>query len=378
MNEQIYTNYRLQLEEQEILGTLVVRDGKIADIQPGIVSQGQDGNGDYLIPGLIELHTDNLEKCMSPRPGVKWPLEAAALYHDRDLIGAGVTTVCDAISIGDIKPGSTRLTAFEAMIDAIETGQKAQRFVVDHRLHLRCELSYQFVSEVAERYHQHPLLSLVSVMDHTPGQRQFVDVNQYIEYYQAKHGISASEMEHFVKTRRQLQQQYADQNRQAIVQLTREHSIALASHDDATIDHVKEAVENGVKIAEFPTTMDAATTARDCGLQILMGAPNLVLGGSHSGNISALTLAENNLVDILSSDYVPRSLIQAIFILAKKLEKPLYQTLKLVTINPAKSINLETDRGSLTVGKRADFVTVHDDGIVPQITSVFRQGCRVA
>jgi alpha-D-ribose 1-methylphosphonate 5-triphosphate diphosphatase len=378
MNEQVYTNYRLQLEEQEILGTLVVRDGEIADIQPGIISQAQDGNGDYLIPGLIELHTDNLEKCMSPRPGVKWPIEAAALYHDRDLIGAGVTTVCDAISIGDIKPGSTRLTAFESMIDAIETGQQAQRFVVDHRLHLRCELSYQFVSEVAERYHQHPLLSLISVMDHTPGQRQFVDVNKYIEYYQAKHGISASEMEIFVRTRRQLQQQYSEQNRQAIVQLTRDHSIALASHDDATIDHVKEAVENGVKIAEFPTTIDAATTARDCGLQILMGAPNLVLGGSHSGNVSALTLAESNLVDILSSDYVPRSLLQAIFILAKQLEKPLYEILKLVTINPAKSINLESDRGSLTVGKRADFVTVHDDGIVPQITSVFRQGCRVA
>jgi alpha-D-ribose 1-methylphosphonate 5-triphosphate diphosphatase len=378
MNEQVYTNYRLQLENQEVLGTLVVRDGKIAEIQPGIVTQGQDGNGDYLIPGLIELHTDNLEKCMSPRPGVKWPLEAAAVYHDRDLISAGVTTVCDAIAIGDIKPGSTRMTHFGPMIDVIHQGQQAERFAADHRIHLRCELSYEAVYDVAENYSQHPLLSLISVMDHTPGQRQFVDVNKYTEYYMGKHGISAHEMEDFVKMRRQQQQQYADKNRQAIVKLTRQHSISLASHDDATVDHVKEAVENGAEIAEFPTTIDAAKAARNSGLQILMGAPNLVLGGSHSGNISALTLAEHHLVDILSSDYVPRSLLQAVFVLAKSLEKPLYQTLKLVTINPAKSINLDQDRGSLEVGKQADFVTVHDDGIVPRIVSVFRQGQRVA
>ncbi len=378
MNEQVYTNYRLQLHDQEFLGTLVIREGKIADIQSGTVADGQDGNGDYLIPGLIELHTDNFEKCISPRPGVKWPLEAAALYHDRDLISAGVTTVCDAIAIGDIKPGSTRMTYFRQMIDVIDQGQEAQRFAADHRIHLRCELSYESVDDVAESYRKHPLLSLISVMDHTPGQRQFIDVNKYTEYYMSKHGISANEMKKFVKMRREQQQKYADKNRQAIVQLTRQHNISLASHDDATIDHVKAAIEDGASIAEFPTTINAAQAAHTSGLQILMGAPNLVLGGSHSGNVSALKLAENNLVDILSSDYVPRSLLQAVFMLAKKLEKPLYQALKLVTINPAKAINIDQDRGSLEVGKQADFLTVHDDGIVPRIISVFRQGNRVA
>ncbi|MFY7806088.1 MAG: alpha-D-ribose 1-methylphosphonate 5-triphosphate diphosphatase [Limnoraphis robusta] len=378
MNEQVYTNYRLQLPDQELRGTLVVRDGKIADIQPGIVNIGKNGNGDYLMPGLIELHTDNLEKCMSPRPSVKWPLEAAATYHDRDLIGAGITTVCDAIGIGDIKPGSKRMSHFRPMIEILLEGQKAGRFTADHRLHLRCELSYEQVCDVASDYSDHPLLALISVMDHTPGQRQFVDVTKYIEYYRGKYGFSAQEMENFVKMRRDLQQKYAEKNRKSITKLTQEKNISLATHDDATVEHIQEAVENGAAIAEFPTTLDAAKTAHQSGLKVLMGSPNLVLGGSHSGNISAMELIQKDLVDILSSDYVPHSLLQSIFIIGNKLGKPIYEALRLVTSNPAKAINLFHERGSLEVGKQADLITVHDDGVVPRITSVIRKGQRVA
>jgi alpha-D-ribose 1-methylphosphonate 5-triphosphate diphosphatase len=378
MNEQVYTNYRLQLPDQELIGTLVVRDGKIADIQPGVVPTGKNGQGDYLMPGLIELHTDNLEKCMSPRPSVKWPLEAAATYHDRDLIGAGITTVCDAIGIGDIKPGSNRMSHFRPMIEVILEGQKAGRFTADHRLHLRCELSYDQVCNVANDYSEHPLLSLISVMDHTPGQRQFVDVKRYTEYYMGKYGFSAHEMESFVEMRRDLQQKYAENNRKSIIKLTQAKNISLATHDDATVEHVQEAIENGATIAEFPTTLDAAKTAHKSGLKVLMGSPNLVLGGSHSGNISAMELIQQDLVDILSSDYVPHSLLQSIFIIANQLKKPLYQAIKLVTSNPAKAINLFQERGSLDLGKKADLITVHNDGIVPRITSVIRQGQRVA
>ena len=132
------------------------------------------------------------------------------------------------------------------------------------------------------------------------------------------------------------------------------------------------------KIAEFPTTLDAAKEAHQHGLQILMGAPNLILGKSHSGNVSAMELVERDLVDIISSDYVPQSLLQAMFLIARSAEKPLYQAMQLFTLNPAKAIGLERDRGSLEVGKRADFITVHDDGTVPRLVSVFRQGQRMA
>lgn len=378
MIEQIYTNYRLQLPNQETLGTLVVKNGVISDIQPEISSVGEDGGGDYLMPGLIELHTDNLEKCMSPRPGIHWPLEAAAVYHDRDLASAGVTTVCDAIAIGDAAPGSLRLTQFTPMIDVICQGQAAGRFAVEHLLHLRCELSFEKVYDVTERYADNPLLSIISLMDHTPGQRQFVRIDKFKEYYMGKHGITAAQMEEFIVLRQQEQQKYAPKNREALIALSHAKGISLATHDDATIEHVQEAIENKAAIAEFPTTLEAAKASHDAGLQVLMGAPNLVLGGSHSGNVSAMELVVRDLVDVISSDYVPQSLLQSIFIIAAKTGKPIYETMRLVNTNPAKAINLSQDRGSLEIGKRADFITVHNDGVVPRLTSTVCQGKRVA
>ncbi|MBE9049761.1 phosphonate metabolism protein PhnM [Nostocales cyanobacterium LEGE 11386] len=378
MNEQIYTNYRLQLPDQELLGTLVVQDGLIAEIQPGVMTHGQNGQGDYLIPGLIELHTDNLERCVSPRPKIRWPLAAAAVYHDRDLASAGVTTVCDAIAIGDVAAGSPRLTNFAPMIDVISQGQAAGRFCVEHRIHLRCELAYEKVYEITEQYADHPLLSLISLMDHTPGQRQFVRLDKFKEYYMGKHGVTAEQIEEFIVIRQQQQQIHAQKNRKALVELTQAKGISLASHDDATVEHVQEAVEDQVILAEFPTTLEAAKAAHSSGLQVLMGAPNLVLGGSHSGNISAMELVLSDLVDVISSDYVPQSLLQSMFIIAHKTGKPIYEAMRLFTSNPATTINLFHDRGSLEVGKRADFVTVHDDGMVPCLISTICQGRRVA
>ncbi|MBW4646888.1 MAG: phosphonate metabolism protein PhnM [Goleter apudmare HA4340-LM2] len=378
MKEQVYTNYRLQLPQEELLGTLVVRDGLIADIQPGVVTHGENGQGDYLLPGFIELHTDNLERCMSPRPGIRWPLEVAAVYHDRDLASAGVTTVCDAIAIGDIAAGSPRLSNFAPMIDVVFAAQTAGRFCVEHRLHLRCELAFEHVYEITAEYAEHPLLSMISLMDHTPGQRQFIQIDKFKEYYMGKHGVTAHQIEEMIVVRQQKQQMYAQKNRQALVQLTRARGISLASHDDATVEHVQEAVEDGVILAEFPTTLEAAKAAHKSGLQVLMGAPNLVLGGSHSGNISAMELVLQDLVDVISSDYVPQSLLQSLFIVAHKTGKPIYEAMRLFTSNPAKAIHLFSDRGSLEVGKRADFITVHDDGVVPLLRTTICRGDRVA
>lgn len=378
MTEHIYTNYRLQLPDQELLGTLVVRDGKIADIQPGIVAQGQNGNGEYLMPGLIELHTDNLEQRMSPRPQVRWPLEAATVYHDRDMAAAGITTVCDAIAIGDVTPTSVRMTQFGPMIDAIHQGHTEGRFTVDHRLHLRCELGYEQVHKTVADYAKHPLLVMMSLMDHTPGQRQFADVEKYKAYYKGKHGVSDEQMEGFIQGRMDDQQRNVVANRRQLADLARTHQICLASHDDATIAHVQEAVEDGAAIAEFPTTLAAAQKAHSENLQILMGAPNVILGGSQSGNVSATDLLKHDLVDVISSDYVPQSLVQAMFLIAQTFAKPLHEAMRLFTINPAKAIHLAGDRGSLETGKRADLITLHHDGGVPRLTSVVCHGRRVA
>ncbi|MEO0645423.1 MAG: alpha-D-ribose 1-methylphosphonate 5-triphosphate diphosphatase [Cyanobacteria bacterium J06650_10] len=376
--EHIFTNYRLQLPEQEVLGTLVVRDGKIADIQPGQVSTGQNGEGDYLLPGLIELHTDNLERCVSPRPGVRWPVDAAAIHHDRDLASAGITTVCDAIAVGDIDPTSLRITEFASMIGAIEAKQSAGKLSVDHHLHLRCELAYETVPDVVAEYAEHPMLSLISLMDHTPGQRQFAKLDKFKEYYMGKHGVSADEMDDFIDNRLAAQREYAVTSRRALVELANQYGLAMASHDDATVEHVQQAVAEGVTISEFPTTLGAAKEAHAHQLQVLMGAPNLVLGGSHSGNVSAMELAALDLVDLISSDYVPHSLLLSIFIIAAQTGKPVHEAMRPVTVNPARAIGLDGDRGALEVGKRADLLTVHLDNNLPRLTGVFSQGKRIA
>jgi alpha-D-ribose 1-methylphosphonate 5-triphosphate diphosphatase len=378
MNEQIYTNYRLLLPDLEILGTLVVRDGFIADIQPDIVTIGQNGEGNYLMPGLIELHTDNLETCISPRPGIRWPLEAAAIYHDRELAAAGITTVCDAIAIGDVTPTSMRFNQYDDAIDAIQRQQQDGNFSVDHRLHLRCELGFDRVYDITERYASSPLLVLISLMDHTPGQRQFVDIDKFKQYYAGKHGIKPEEMEKFMQDRLDDQQRHADRSRHALVALTREKGIPLASHDDETVEHVREALRDGAAIAEFPTTFVAAKEAHTNGLQVMVGAPNLVLGGSHSGNVSAMDLVESDLVDIISSDYAPLSLLQSAFTVARKTGKPLHETIHSITSNPAKAIRLDGDRGSLEIGKWADLAIVRDDGVVAQIKATICRGHRVA
>ncbi|MGB3612689.1 MAG: alpha-D-ribose 1-methylphosphonate 5-triphosphate diphosphatase, partial [Elainellaceae cyanobacterium] len=373
MTEAIFTNYRLQLLDQDLLGTLVVRDGIIADVQPGVVAKGKNGEGDYLLPGLVELHTDNFEQRLSPRPKVRWPMDAAAVYHDRDLASAGITTVCDAIAVGDITPTSLRMTQFGPMIDTVHQGQTEGRFLVDHRLHLRCELGYEAVHDVAATYADHPLLALISLMDHTPGQRQFTRLDKYKAYYQGKHGVSDEEMEGFIQDRIEAQRHHAEENRRKLVELTQKRQICLASHDDATPKHVQEALQNGAEIAEFPTTLEAAREAHRHGLQVLMGAPNLILGQSLSGNVSAMALVEQDLVDIISSDYVPQSLLQAMFLIAQRQQKPLYEAMRLFTLNPAKAIGLDCDRGSLEVGKRADLITVSYDGFL-HLTAVHRQG----
>ncbi|MEM1281525.1 MAG: alpha-D-ribose 1-methylphosphonate 5-triphosphate diphosphatase, partial [Cyanobacteria bacterium P01_H01_bin.152] len=234
------------------------------------------------------------------------------------------------------------------------------------------------VYDLVSTYVEHPLLSLMSLMDHTPGQRQFVKIDKYKEYYQGKHGVSADEMDGFIRDRITAQQLHAVDNRRKLVKIAQQQDICLASHDDATPDHVQEAVDDGAAIAEFPTTLDAAKAAHSHGLQVMMGAPNLILGGSHSGNVSAMDLVERDLADIISSDYVPQSLVQAMFLITKTADIPLHKAMGLFTLNPAKAIGLDCDRGSLDIGKRADIITLHHDGVVPRLTSVVRQGMRIA
>ncbi|MBX2806466.1 MAG: alpha-D-ribose 1-methylphosphonate 5-triphosphate diphosphatase, partial [Hyphomicrobiales bacterium] len=305
MNETILTNARVVLADRIIEGTVLAREGKIADISEGrsVSRSAYDCESDYLVPGMIELHTDNLERHVMPRPETFWPSEAAVLGHDREIAAAGITTVFNALCVGEVHSRSARVKLLSEMSDAIEQHMSDDYLKTDHFFHWRCEVSYGGLIELLEPLMEYKRLRLLSVMDHTPGQRQFMDLDRYLEYYKGKFGMSDEELNAFIEQRREDQRNHSEHNRAAVVAFARERGHMLASHDDATPAHVEEAIRDGISIAEFPTTAEAADASHNAGLQVLMGAPNVVRGKSHSGNITARELGQRGVLDILSSDY---------------------------------------------------------------------------
>jgi alpha-D-ribose 1-methylphosphonate 5-triphosphate diphosphatase len=339
--------------------------------------QAQDLGGDYLLPGLVELHTDNLEKYMSPRPGVDWPSASAVLTHDAQIVSAGITTVFDALAIGDVNPRGKRMQQLPAMLEAIAAAAQAGQMRADHRLHLRCEVCHPDTLAVFRDLVEHPLVQLVSVMDHSPGQRQFAKEDKYREYYMGKYHLSEAEMDAFIREQVVNSRQHTDRQRRAIVADCQARGISVASHDDASLEHVQESAGFGMAIAEFPTTLEAARASHELGLNVLMGAPNIVRGGSHSGNVAAAELALHGVLDILSSDYYPASLLQAALLLTGQDNGyDLPRAIATVSRVPAQAAGLN-DRGEIRAGLRADLVQAQVHAGQAVIQQVWRQAKRV-
>jgi len=377
--ELLVRNARIVMREEEFRGSVRIAGGCIAAIDPGSTSSlaAEDWEGDWLLPGLVELHTDNLEKHLMPRPGAHWPALPAVLAHDAQLAAAGITTVFDALSLGDVTPGGTRGEQLHTMLQAISDARTHRLLRAEHLLHLRCEVSTDGLIGQFESLAGDPALKLVSVMDHTPGQRQFISLAKYREYYQGKYGLNDREMEAFTERQIENQKRHSAANRRAVVAHCRERGIALASHDDATPEHIAEAVTDGVAISEFPTTLLAARAAHAARLSVLMGAPNVVRGRSHSGNISAMDLARERLLDGLSSDYVPASLLHAAYMVVEHAGWSLPEAVGCVSAKPARMAGL-ADRGEIAVGLRADLIRVRANGNAPVALAAWREGRRIS
>ncbi|MBN9259092.1 MULTISPECIES: alpha-D-ribose 1-methylphosphonate 5-triphosphate diphosphatase [unclassified Mesorhizobium] len=376
--ETVLTNARIVLADEIVEGSLLLRDGAIAAIDSGSTRAGEDMGGDYVIPGLVELHTDHLEGHYAPRPKVRWNPIAAVLAHDAQVATAGITTVLDALRVGMDDDADLKSDDVRKLADAIEDSVRQDRLRADHFIHLRCEVSAPDCLKAFENFETDDRVKLASLMDHAPGQRQFVNLETYAYYYQRKLKLSDRDFQKFCEKRMAESATNSGPNRVFISAACRERGIVLASHDDATVGHVDEAIEQGVRVAEFPTTEEAARASKAAGLGVLMGAPNVMRGASHSGNVSARTLAGDGLLDILSSDYIPFSLIQSAFFLGDVVEGiSLPQAVAMVSKNPADAVGL-ADRGVIESGRRADLVRVRVDDHVPVVRTVWRQGQRVA
>jgi alpha-D-ribose 1-methylphosphonate 5-triphosphate diphosphatase len=384
MTGRIITNATLVTANEAVVGTVVVRHAAFAEVQPGLsrLPAAEDWDGDYLLPGLVELHTDNLEKHLEPRPRVRWPAISALLTHDAQISSAGITTVLDAMGVGDFDERSVRAQGLHDATQALHHARSHDLLRAEHLLHMRCELACDNMLEVVAPFLDDPMVRLVSLMDHTPGQRQWMDVERFRTYTQRDQRWSDEHLSAVVRNLLDMQERNAQRNRNGLLALCRQRHIPLASHDDTLAAHIEEAVEAGITISEFPTTIEAASAARAHGLGIIMGAPNLVRGGSHSGNVSALCLAQAQLLDCLSSDYVPHALLHGAFLLRDQGGWTLPEAIATVTRTPARLIGLD-DRGELAACLRADFVRVRETRSgtahpVPVPLSTWREGRRIA
>jgi alpha-D-ribose 1-methylphosphonate 5-triphosphate diphosphatase len=375
----VVTNARIVTATEVIEGFARIEDGRILEVGEGS-AKGVDFGGDYLLPGLIEVHTDHLETHFVPRPAVVWHAGSAVLAYDAQIAAAGITTVFDSFRVGTDEY-ETRSKLGETVVllaEAVKSAANAGLLRADHLTHLRCEVPAPNVVPFLEEFLVGHRAELISLMDHTPGQRQFRDLEKYFLYYGGKSGRSREELVEIIAQRQRLGGDRAAANRPRVVELAKAHGITLASHDDTTLDEVDEAHRDGVRIAEFPTTIEAARASRRVGMATVMGAPNVVRGGSHSGNASARDLAEAGELDILSSDYVPAALLMAAFRLANAPNVGgLPGAIRLVTKAPADATGL-TDRGEIAPSLRADLlrVALHDGE--PVVRAVWRQGRRVA
>jgi alpha-D-ribose 1-methylphosphonate 5-triphosphate diphosphatase len=376
--ELVLRNARVVAGGEVLRGLVCVRDGCISsvDSQHAESSTGIDLEGDYLIPGLVELHTDNFERHMMPRPKVRWPELPALFGHDAEIAAAGITTVYDALGVGDSDADAMRAQDMAPVLAAIDRAAAQGLLRAEHRLHIRLELPAPNTRELFEPFADHARVGLISLMDHTPGQRQWENIEQARIYYCGKKGWSDAKFDRTVSESKDLQERNAAPNRRYFVDYSRERRIPLASHDDTKPEHVEQARGEGIAISEFPTQVEAAQAARTAGMAIVMGAPNVVRGGSHSGNVAAVELARRGLLDALSSDYVPASLMMAAFRLVSDAGFSIPQAIATVSLNPARAAGLE-DRGEIAPGLRADLVQVRLVGNQPIVRAVWREGRRV-
>lgn len=376
----VLANAMLVLGDEVLRGSVAVRDGVIAAIdQGGGVPRGAiDCGGDFVAPGLVELHTDNLERHISPRPKVDWPHHAAISAHDAELASTGITTVFDAVRVGSIVTGAA--TDFKryarALADEIRAMREGTTLRISHHLHLRAEICSETLLEELDEFGPEDRVGIVSLMDHTPGQRQFSDVGKFADYVIGKHGLSRTGFDDYVRRLEGLQARLGAAHEAGAVAAARRYGAVLASHDDATPDQVAVSHGHGATLAEFPTTEAAAEACTRAGIRVIMGAPNLVRGGSHSGNVAARTLAGQGHLDILSSDYVPSALLLAAVQLGE-IWGDLPRGIRTVTRTPAESVGL-TDRGEIAPGKRADLLRFRQlPGGAPVPLATWSRGLRV-
>ncbi len=357
-------------------GWLMIENGRIAglgekNLQPATAIRMLDARDSYLLPGLIDLHCDAIEKTVEPRPEVHFELPIALAEMDRRLASAGITTEFHAITLDDHEFG-VRSTGFVRELALVLNSNF--HGLVRHQIHARLEVTSQNGFEIISELIRRKEVRLISLMDHSPGQGQYSNEQAFRKYIKRTTHSSDEDIDRLIAAK-QKQKALIPYRVEVVTGLAREAGITIATHDDDTAEKVSEGPKLGVHLIEFPTTMEAARKAHELGLAVCMGAPNVVRGKSSGGNISAIDSIKAGFTDVLCADYYPSAMLSAPFKLVQEHILSLPEAVKMVTLNPARAVELDKDFGSLEVGKVADLILVDaNHHKVPYVESVFVGG----
>ncbi|MCD7909331.1 MAG: alpha-D-ribose 1-methylphosphonate 5-triphosphate diphosphatase [Clostridium sp.] len=370
LENQILTSHIITLKNDRIEDIIPkkefipARDIKIYDVQ-----------GMYIMPGLIDIHSDIIENIVSPRKGVLFDPFLALTITDKTLLSQGITTLYHSLYFASTticgKERTLGIKQMKQISDAIK--KHRQNLILNHKLHVRLELNCREAYEIVYEMLQHNMVDELSLMDHTPGQGQYTNIHIFRQEIEKQYGKLSEEEENQIinKCNKPLLDKASIET---LLNCAREANIPIAYHDVDTASLLKIMKEWNINICEFPIYEAIAIAARENDFFVVVGAPNILRGESHHKNVFATDLVKKQIANVICSDYYPWGLLPAVFKLHNTSKIPLHKIVYMVTLSPAKAVKIGKDYGSIEKGKKADLIVVDASNELPTVKKIFIDG----
>ncbi len=377
-----YSIYNAKIIKKDSIienGSIIIEDGKIAKISENTIIEGEksiNAKGNYVFPGFIDIHSDAIEREIEARPGVYLATNIALIELDKKLAAAGITTIYHSVSFAD--EGVLIIRSIDIVESIIrEIKRLKDNFLINTKVHARFEITNTPGIKVLKNLIEAGFIDLLSIMDHTPGQGQFNSIDKIKNYYGNRFGVNDEAIKNLVETRMALREKFGIENAIKMMEIAKSNNIVLASHDDDTASKVEFVYSYGAKISEFPISVEAVKKAHEKGMYIALGSPNILRGYSHNKNLSSRDLISNGYGDIVCSDYIPASLLHALFVLVEKNLKTLPEAVNMLTYHPAKALGIDNKTGAIREGLDADLIIVDNNFEIPRVLKTIVRGREV-